>query len=224
VDGIVTPARPSRDGELFAAAGLCSTVLDLIRWQRALKDWKAVKGLSWKQMIEPVELKDGSRVSYGYGVALGRLGKHRSVGHGGSIRGFSSQLSFYPDADVTVVVLANSEQTLTRRIADRIAAVVLGVIEPQVKDLAVPAAALERYVGIYDLAGDRLEIFVTGEALMLRIGRADGIRLLYQGSNEFVAEPDPTTKVFFRMGDGRAKSLVFTVGDLTLAATRTGGS
>ncbi|MBI4500332.1 MAG: beta-lactamase family protein [Gemmatimonadetes bacterium] len=218
VDGVVAAARPFREGELFAAAGLCSTVLDLIKWQRALKDWKAVRGLSWKQMIEPVELKDGSRASYGFGIALGRLGKHRSIGHGGSVRGFSSQLSFYPDDNVTIVVLANSERALTRRIADRIAAIVLGVIEPKVKDLPLPAAAQERYAGVYDLAGDRLEIYLTGDKLMMRMGPADGIRLLYQGSNEFVTEPDPTTKIFFRMGQGRAKGLIFTAGELTLDA------
>src|SRR5436853_5075730 len=117
-------------------------------------------------MIQPAELKDGSQASYGAGIMLGRLGKHRSLGHGGSIHGFSSQLSFYPDDEVTVVVLANAEQTLTRRIADRIAVLVLGVVQPEVKNLPIPAADLAGFGGVYDLAGERLEVFVSGDQLM----------------------------------------------------------
>ena len=36
----------------------------------------------------------------------------------------------------------------------------------------------------------------------------------------FMAEPDPATKLFFRMAQGRAKSLVFSAGEMTLDAAR----
>src|SRR6185295_11218449 len=116
---------------------------------------------------------------------------------------------------------ANSERASARRLADQVAGFVLGVVEPKIKDLARTDAELERYAGTYDLAGQGLSISVGSGHLMLRVGsRGDGMRLLYQGTNEFVAEFDPATKVFFRMSQGRAKSLVFSAGDLTLDAAR----
>jgi hypothetical protein len=143
------------------------------------------------------------------------------VGHSGSIRGFASQLSFYPDDDLTVVVLANSERALPRRMADQVAGFVLGVVEPKVKDLPLTAAELERYVGTYDLAGQDLEISIASGRLVMKVGgRGEGTKLLYQGSNAFMAEPDPATKVAFRMARGRAKSLVFSAGELTLDAAK----
>jgi CubicO group peptidase (beta-lactamase class C family) len=220
-DSTVVRASPVTGGRLFAAAGLCSTVVDLLKWQRALRDRKVVNFFSWKQMTEPAELKDGSRASYGYGMTLGRLGKHRSVGHGGSVPGFSSQLTHYPDDDVTIAVLANSEQALSRRIADQIGVILLGVVEPKVKDIAVSPGELERYTGIFDLAGEKLEVYVAAGRLMMTLGGGtDGIRLLYQGSNEFAAEPDPATKLYFRLSGGKAASVVFRTGDLSLTAQR----
>jgi CubicO group peptidase (beta-lactamase class C family) len=219
-DSTWIPAPPIEGDRLYAAAGICSTVLDLVKWQRALEDHKVVNAFYWGLMKEPTELKDGSRASYGFGLALGRLDKHRSLGHGGSVPGFSSQITFYPDDDLTVVVLANSERALTRRIADQVAIVMLGVIEPKVKDLPLAAADLDKYTGVFDLSGRALEVYVSGGRLMMKIDQTDGIRLLYQGTNEFVAEPDPATKVYFRLSQGRAKSLVFSAGDLNMTADR----
>src|SRR5712692_10278913 len=134
-DSAFVPAQRVSMTQLYSAGALCSTVLDLVRWQRALNDRKVVNGLSWQLMTEPAELKDGSRASYGFGVVLGGVGKHRMLGHGGSIQGFASQLSFFPNEDLTIVVLANTEHALTHRIADRIAGVLLGIIEPKTKNL-----------------------------------------------------------------------------------------
>lgn len=221
-DRVLVPASELGGGKLFAAAGLCSTVLDLLQWQRALNDRKIVNLFSWNQMKEPIELKDGSRATYGYGTALGRLAKHRFLGHGGSVPGFSSQLSFFPDDDVTIVVLANSERALTRRIADQIAIIMLGIIEPKVKDLPLTAEEVKRYLGTFDLSGETLRVYREKESLLVRIGEADGLRLVYQGSNEFAVESDPATRIYFRVSQGRAKSLTFSAGDLTLNAERKG--
>ncbi len=220
LDSMIVPATPIGDDEMYAAAGLCSTAADLLKWPRALSDGSLINNFSWKQMIEPAELADGSTVSYGYGVTLGRLGKHRFVGHGGAVRGFASQISYYPDADVTVVVLANSEQAVPRRIADQIARMVLGMVEPRVKDLPLAASDFEKYVGAYDLAGTAIQVYERAGRLMMRVDDGGGSVLLYQGSNEFATEADPTTTLYFRMSRGYAKSLVFTTGGLSLNADR----
>src|SRR5262249_51874296 len=106
------------------------------------------------------------------------------------------------------------------RIADQIAIIMLGIIEPKVKDEPLTADDLNHYLGTFDLAGEALKISTQGGKLVMRIGGGDGVRLLYQGSNEFVAEPDPATKIYFRVSHGQAKSLMFSTGELTLDAKR----
>ena len=88
------------------------------------------------------------------------------------------------------------------------------------KDLPLSSEDVERYLGKYDLAGEPLEVYPDLGRLMMRIGGADGLRLLYQGSNEFAVESDPSTKLYFRISHGRATSLTFTAGELTLNAQR----
>src|SRR6185436_19649141 len=129
-DSTLVPNQATLPMPGFAAGGLCSTVLDLVTWERALGERKAINNLSWHQMIEPVELKDLSRASYGYGVNLGHLSKHPFIGHGGATPGFASQVLYLPDDDIAVAVLANSSDAQVRRLADQVALLVLGVPQP----------------------------------------------------------------------------------------------
>lgn len=203
-----------------AAGGLCSNVVDLLAWGRALQQRKVINNRSWHDLIEPVELKDGSRASYGLGVTVGRLGKFATVGHGGATPGFSGQWSLYPDQGITVVVLANSSEGLTRRLADQIARLVLGVVEPRVKDLLLPADRSLRYSGTYILEGDStaIEVRFRRDHIWARLGEGDAFRLLHQGSDEFVSESDPTVRFYFRVRDKQAHTLEFRPGDLLLLA------
>lgn len=206
----------------FSAGGLCSNAEDLVAWARALGNRKVINNFSWHQMIEPVELKDGSTASYGFGVTLGRLGRHSSIGHGGSSPGFSSHLSYYPNDDVAVVVLASSGDALTRRLADQIARLVLGVVEPEVKDVELPPGQETRFEGSYLLQGDSTRISVRFQLgrLEAMLGEGKPFRLLYQGGNEFVSESDPATRLFFRVQGGKAGAVEFRVGDLMLVVPR----
>ena len=92
----------------FAAGGLCSTVLDLVTWTRALFAGDVVQPATLDAMTTPARLNDGSAIRYGYGLVIGDLEGHRRVWHGGSINGFTAALDHFPDDDLTVAILVNS--------------------------------------------------------------------------------------------------------------------
>jgi CubicO group peptidase (beta-lactamase class C family) len=58
---------------------------------------------------EPDPLYQGG---YGYGVHVGKLEGHRLVWHTGGVPGFTSFLGFYPDDQLTLVMLSNLETPL----------------------------------------------------------------------------------------------------------------
>jgi len=58
-------------------------------------------------MHRPETLRDGSLCPYGFGCMVGTRGDSRYVHHSGSIRGFASQMAWYPERDITIVVLSN---------------------------------------------------------------------------------------------------------------------
>src|SRR5581483_6804406 len=112
----------------FAGGGLCSTVSDLVTWQHALNGGRVLSAAGLALMRAPTVLKDGTHVDYGMGTRLGELQGHRIVGHTGTGGGFNNVLEYYPDDDLTIVVLTNSESGITALdIAGRIARAVLSM-------------------------------------------------------------------------------------------------
>ena len=93
----------------FAAGALCSTVLDLMAWTKALVSGRAVTESSYKKMSTETQLADGTTHNYGYGLDTGERNGHAYIAHGGGIDGFTTYLSHYPDQDLTIAVLLNSE-------------------------------------------------------------------------------------------------------------------
>ena len=59
-------------------------------------------------MTTPAVLNNDSAVTYGYGLGIREADGHRQIAHGGGINGFVTMLAYYPDDDLTVVVLSNT--------------------------------------------------------------------------------------------------------------------
>jgi len=59
-------------------------------------------------MITPALLTDGTPIRYAMGVTHYQHATGRVIEHGGGIDGFLSNSRYYPDEDVTVVVLQNT--------------------------------------------------------------------------------------------------------------------
>lgn len=112
----------------YSAGALYSTAQDLYRWDQALYTDailpRSALGLMW------TEVKD----NYGYGwmvstpAALSKppwaLPKRFQVVHPGSITGFTSEILRFPDEHVTVIVLANLEDSHV--VGPELAAIVFG--------------------------------------------------------------------------------------------------
>lgn len=109
----------------FAAGALCSTVGDLVRWTRVLSGGRVVRRATYTLMTTPTTLSTGSQVPYGFGLIIDSLDGSRQIAHGGGINGFRSYLSYYPDEDLTIVVLTNSGVESPKTLAETIARTVL---------------------------------------------------------------------------------------------------
>jgi CubicO group peptidase (beta-lactamase class C family) len=101
-------ARP--DGEMFsyAAGGLGSTLDDLAKWDRALREHRLINAETSEAMLSPTLLSDGSLYPYGFGWGLtdGYLGQ-RLIHHAGGVSGFACQMVRLRDQDLTTIVLSN---------------------------------------------------------------------------------------------------------------------
>lgn len=182
----------------YAAGSLCSTVGDLVTWTRLLHSGKLVSTASFAAMTTPVRLTSGRPMSYGFGLSVDTVGSHRRIHHGGGINGFISELAYYPDDSLTIVVLANTSPAPSNQVADQLARVAFGMPFPTPAppaDLPIAADERTRLTGSYrvtwpDGSKRPARIYADGERLMIQIDGqpAAGARLLKQTApNAFVA-------------------------------------
>lgn len=170
----------------YAAGSLASTTGDLLTWDQALYTEKLVSKKSLAEIFSPEKGDSG----YGYGWGIGKKFGHRSISHGGGIYGFATDISRYPDDNVTVVVLSNIQSAPSGQISGNLAAIVFGAPYdlPKIRTaITLDQKVLERYVGTYQI-GTNIVITLTLE---------DG-RLMGQlgGQNKFLIQPESETTFF----------------------------
>ena len=186
----------------YAAGSLCSTVGDLVAWNRALHGGKLLTAESYRELITPGSLNDGSRLRYAMGLSVDSLLGQRTIRHGGGINGFLSDLSYFPDHDLTIAVLVNTAGpvdpgSITRSIAESI----FGKWTPATARFNGKAAD---YVGEYRGVGRGRELIVriaAGEdALTIQVGDGQPSPLVYLGQETFAR--DGSRYTFVRANGG----------------------
>ncbi len=99
--------------------------------------------------------------------------------HTGGTGGFSSFVGLYPGRGTATVVLSNSSFEAVEDIGMHLMEqrLKLSPAPRQRTSIALPADVLERYVGVYDMAGTRVEITRSAEGLSARVAGAGTYRL-----------------------------------------------
>jgi CubicO group peptidase (beta-lactamase class C family) len=115
----------------YAAGAICSTAEDMITWLQALHGGKVLTPKSYVEMITPSTLDDGTTLRYSMGLFVGEDSRGlRQIGHDGGGFGFGAVANWYPDAQLAVVVLTNSQPTDIRVVTDDLGAAVLPATRP----------------------------------------------------------------------------------------------
>ena len=128
----------------FSAGSICSTAGDLVTWLKALHGGKVLSPKSYGEMIAPSSLTDGTPLRYGMGIGVGKdVRGLKFIGHGGSIAGFVAEATWYPDAQMAVVVLMNANSNLDPSlVASELAGEVIPWTRPQMTPFTGDVASL----------------------------------------------------------------------------------
>jgi CubicO group peptidase (beta-lactamase class C family) len=122
----VSPAlNRTADGSLY------STVLDLIKWDRALYGDAVLPHAQLERMWSVDAHRNGQRplYHYGYGWENNRLRDQRLVEYDGNWQGFQAVMSRYVDKKLTIILLTNLSLCRTERLGHTVA----GLIDPDLK-------------------------------------------------------------------------------------------
>ncbi|MEO8315421.1 MAG: serine hydrolase domain-containing protein [Pseudomonadota bacterium] len=119
-----------------AAGSLSSTAGDLVRWQIALVNGRAVSADSYRQMIGSTVATNQGNVRYGFGLNVAEVNGERRIVHSGGIQGFNSLLTYRPDGAWHVAVISSSETLPSTLVSDQILAALTGTAPLQVSRTA----------------------------------------------------------------------------------------
>ena len=148
----------------FSAGSLYSTTEDLLRWEHGLFGGKVLSAALIEKMTTPF------KENYAFGLVVHTVNGHKVIEHGGGIEGFNTQLTYYPEDQVTVAVLGNLNGGAPGEIASKLGALLHGdpvVLPSERKEITLPVAKLAGYVGTYELKpGFDLVVTLEGGQLM----------------------------------------------------------
>ncbi|MGH8062662.1 MAG: serine hydrolase [Pseudoxanthomonas sp.] len=200
-----------------AAGALVSTVDDLLRWNRALHEGKVLKADSYRQMITPVG--KAADEHYGFGISHETFRGTDMLQHGGGIFGFSTFLLYLPAEDLTVAVLHNADSGLpsgigVEMLARMLAAQAIGKPYPQKKAIAIDAATLKEYEGVYRIDKDAARVVrvVDGKLTSQRTG-GPAYALIPIAKDVFLFDEGLSRMVFERDAAGGIAAMRFFADD-----------
>ncbi len=205
----VRPADYLSMTQPYAAGALASNVDDLARWTAALGAGSVLTAASRQRLWTGGQIADGRSTHYAYGWGAWSYEGHRVIEHGGGIHGFSTGALWLPDDGVFVAVLSNLPGASDpEAVALQAASQLIGLPLAQRAFVTLPPAALERYVGVYQVGDNPQDV---------RVVRHEGDHLTSQrsGSEKFVLRARNDRDFFFEGSTTAARFEIDAAGKVT---------
>ncbi|HVK81291.1 MAG TPA: serine hydrolase domain-containing protein, partial [Verrucomicrobiae bacterium] len=202
----------------FSAGAVLSTLDDMLRYRRGVFGDGPTSAPVRRLLLQRDTLRDGTRLPYALGcLAVTEFEGRRKIGHPGDIFGFSSQYAYYPEDDLTIVLLTNIQGGLIppTSLEQKIARAALGIRQPVITDTPLTTTQANAYVGGYEIGSIRFAVnhmrFVfANDTLNVSFDGSDDpsslLPLRHQGRGEFVSIVDDEHRFRFERR-GRARKV-----------------
>ena len=167
------------------AGALYSTTEDLLKWEQGLFGGKVLQAASLEKMTKPF------KNDYAFGLQVDTTGGHKVIEHGGGIEGFNTELEYYPEDKLTVVVLGNVNGAAPGEIAKKLAALARGEtvkLQSERKETTVDPKVLSRYVGAYQFPNAAMLITLETNQLITKLGNQPPVPIFPESETMFFAK------------------------------------
>ena len=165
------------------AGALYSTTEDLLKWEQGLFGGKLLKAASLEKMTTPV------KNNYAFGLQVDAAGGRKVIDHGGGIEGFNTELEYFPEDKLTVVVLGNVNGAAPGDIARKLASVTHGEtvkLNSERKEITLDPKQLSRCVGAYEMAPNQVMVVtLEGNQLSGKLGNQPALPIFPESETMF---------------------------------------
>jgi hypothetical protein len=167
---------------------------DLLIWDRALRDGRAIGQEGFARMIAPTLLADGSLYPYGFGWGIATYEGRRLHHHTGGISGFACQMARLTDEALTTIVLSNLYLFPFDRVTRRLLRLAMRLLPVEISGRPATANDFGPCAGRF---GDE-----HGAEIVLETGQTHG-RLRTLGDGRFLDAEDPEVEHRFSKLSGK---------------------
>jgi D-alanyl-D-alanine carboxypeptidase len=229
----------------------CSTVGDLLQLWRAIKSKNLVRPETFKQMstaegaAAQMSAQD-PKAQYGFAMILNHEDDHHRIGQHGSLMGYSGSLYDFPEDNLTIVVLTNTEDQNAYALTRALGRAILGLpelparapaTEHALADLPVSVGQRKQLDGTYVLKLDRVganlhdsfaqyrrtyRVFDENGRLMIQPLGEGPERLLKQEDGSFAFRSSAEAHISFVMQGDHAATMKMESPGFPLAGDRVG--
>ena len=207
----------------IGSGNMHSTSDDLLRWLTNFYDPKAGWEAHFKMLQSLDKFNNGGENTYAFGVRIRNFNGVKSVGHGGAIGGFRSNVITYPEEELSIVILTNFSLASPGQKSNIISEILLGDTSGEAVDKASSSAetvklsnnALAAYEGSYwnDKENYASKIYLKDDTLRYFRSENNENPIVPIGKDEFqMLEVSVDLKVKFEI-NGKRKSMIVTVDD-----------
>jgi hypothetical protein len=186
------------------------------------------------------------KAQYGFAMILNHEDDHRRIGQHGSLMGYSGSLYDFPEDQLTIVVLTNTEDQNAYAITRALGRAILGLpslpdpkptVEPALADKPVSADERKQLAGTFVLKLDKVganlhdsfaqyrrtyRVFDENGRLMIQSLGEGPERLLKQDDGSFAMRSSPEAHVSFAMKDMHTSLMKIDSPGFPLAGERVG--
>jgi CubicO group peptidase (beta-lactamase class C family) len=132
-DGAWHETDQSPTSAVLGDGGIYSSIDDLAKWDRALREHTLLSEEEMRPALSPVQpadgpakFPDGRAVSYGFGWFVDPYRGHKRMWHDGETIGFRTTVQRFSDDRLTIIVLANRTDINAEELALKVADLYLG--------------------------------------------------------------------------------------------------
>jgi len=190
-----TYLTPKYTQKHLGGGGICSNTGDLLKIVRALQNEKLVSPEKVGLLFKPTQLENGMEIYYGLGTKLGLNDDIFLCGHTGGHGTNHAALFWYPNVQIAVVALTNSDPSNAPKLAKEASNSVLDLSKYERKEIDTV-----EYSGKFNWAGDIVTYQITEKGeLVEKIdygNSVDELTYFYIGNHTFHNSKYNTTLVF----------------------------
>ena len=189
----------------FSSGSLYSTTEDLLRWEEGLFGGKLLTPASLRKMTTPF------KSDYACGLYVKRVNGRLMIEHDGNNIGFNSDMAYYPEDRIAVIVLANLNGTVTGEMTRALAAVAHGEAPPIPsvhKEISLSKETLTRYAGTYQFPHYTLKMVPEGTHLLVEFDNGGTLAVFPESDTKFFSKPWPTQFEFSKNEHGEFTILI----------------